>query len=106
EYAANHPESQDVYLLQRLAEVAATSGQFTPFFVIGILHQGFDSYAENLDPATQREWEKIAGRFEEVLFNQPLGEMAGIIDAGLWVRTAEVPAFAQKEAGAGLSAAI
>jgi hypothetical protein len=72
EYAANHPESQDVYLLQRLAEVAATSGQTKPLFVIGILHQGFDAYAENLDPAAQREWEKIAGRFEEVLFNQPL----------------------------------
>jgi hypothetical protein len=106
EYAAYHSESQDVYLLQRLAEIAATSGQSAPLFVIGVLHQGFDAYAENLDPTAQREWEKIAGRFEEVLFNQPLVQIAGLIAAALRVRTAAVPTFAQKEARVGLDAAM
>jgi hypothetical protein len=106
EYAASHPESQDVYLLQRLAEVAATSGQTRPLFVIGILHQGFDAYAENLDPTAQREWEKIAGRFEEVLFNQPLIQTASLIAAALRVRTVEIPNYARKEAANGLDAAL
>jgi hypothetical protein len=106
EYAAYHAEAQDVYLLQRLAEVAATSGQSTPLFVIGILHQGFDAYAENLDPTAQREWEKIAGRFEEVLFNQPLAQIAELIAAALQVRVAALPAFAREEARTGLEAAM
>lgn len=105
EYAAHHPESQDVFLLQRLAESAATSGKSAPLFVIGILHQGFDAYAENLDPTVQREWEKIAGRFEEILFHQPLTQIAELIACALRVRTTEVPAFAREEARFGLDAA-
>jgi hypothetical protein len=106
EYAAFHPESQDVFLLQRLAESAAKSGKSAPLFVIGILHQGFDAYAENLDPTVQREWEKIAGRFEEILFHQPLTQVAELIACALRVRTGEVPAFAREEARFGLDAAI
>jgi hypothetical protein len=86
--------------------VAATSGRSAPLFIIGILHQGFDAYAENLDPAVQREWEKIAGRFEEVLFNQPLVQIAELIAAALRVRTEAVPTFARTEARAGLEAAM
>ncbi len=71
EYAAHHPEQQDIFLLQRLAEAACSSSKSSRIFVVGILHQGFDVYAENLDPGTQREWEKVAGRFEEVVFNSP-----------------------------------
>ena len=106
EYAANHSETQDVYLLQTLAEVAAKSGKSAPLFVLGILHQGFDAYAENLDPTAQREWEKIAGRFEEILFNQPLIEIAELIASALRVLTANLPPFACEQARAGLSAAM
>lgn len=106
EYAANHSENQDVYLLQTLAEVAAKSGKSVPLFVLGILHQGFDAYAEHLDPTAQREWEKIAGRFEEILFNQPLIEIAELIASALRVSTENLPPFAREEARAGLSAAM
>lgn len=105
EYAAYHSESQDVYLLQRLAECAATSGQSAPLFIVGLLHQGFDAYAENLDPLAQREWEKIAGRFEEVLFHQPLEEISELIAAALRVRTSALPKFARDEAVLGLKTA-
>lgn len=106
EYAAYHPESQDVYLLQKLAEAAATSGQSAPLFVVGMLHQGFDAYAENLDPSAQREWEKIAGRFEEVLFNQPLLQISELIGAALRVLASALPPFAREEAQSGLEAAV
>jgi hypothetical protein len=58
EFAAHNPQQQDVFLLQRLAELAAASDKAAPMFLVGMLHQGFDAYAENLDPSTQREWEK------------------------------------------------
>jgi hypothetical protein len=66
EFAALHPDRQDIYLLQMLAEAASRSGD-TPIFVVGLLHQGFHAYAEQLTLATQKEWEKVAGRYEEIL---------------------------------------
>ena len=52
EFAAMYPERQDIYLLQQLAEAASRSGD-TPFFVLGLLHQGFSAYADHLDGAIQ-----------------------------------------------------
>src|SRR5581483_2384778 len=85
EYAALHPDQQDVYLLQRLGEAAARSGA-QPLFIIGLLHQGFGAYADHLSQPAQREWEKVAGRFDELLFNQPLEETAALVGDALNVR--------------------
>lgn len=106
EYAAYYPESQDVYLLQKLAEAAATSGQEAPLFIVGLLHQGFDVYAGNLDPSAQREWEKIAGRFDEILFNQPLVQVSELIASALRVRTAALPPVAKEEARSAFAHAV
>ena len=55
------------FSLQRFAEAASRSGD-EPLFVVSLLHQGFSAYADHLDQSTEREWEKIAGRFEEIVF--------------------------------------
>lgn len=70
EYAGAHPQESDIYLLQELAEFANRSGE-TPFAFIGILHQAFEQYAILLDTATQREWAKVQGRFEDIPFQEP-----------------------------------
>lgn len=85
EYGVAHPERQDVYLLQRLAEAAARSGK-APLLIVGILHQGFSVYAEHLSQSAQREWEKVAGRFDEILFSQPLDDTAILVADALQVR--------------------
>lgn len=90
EFAAMNPDRQDVYLLQRLAEAAAGSGE-QPFLVVGILHQGFNAYSEQLSPTAQREWEKIAGRFDELLFHQPLEQTVSLISQALGVRQRDLP---------------
>jgi len=90
EFAALHPQRQDVFLLQRLAEVASRSGD-QPLFVISLLHQGFNAYANHLNQSAQREWEKVAGRFEEIVFNQPVEQVANVIASALNVRTQEIP---------------
>jgi hypothetical protein len=105
EHAAHHSTGNDIYLLQRLAEAACRSSTAAPLFIIGLLHQGFDAYAESLDPLAQREWEKIAGRFEELVFNQPLLEISELVASALRVRTAHLPSFARQEAQAGWEAA-
>src|ERR1700749_3139895 len=86
EYAALNPHRQDVFLLQTLAESAARSGS-RPLFIVGLLHQGISAYADQLSESAQREWEKIAGRFEELLFNQPLEQVTILVADALKVRT-------------------
>jgi hypothetical protein len=91
EFAAIQPQRQDVFLLQRLAEAASRSGN-EPFFVICLLHQGFNAYADLLNQSAQREWEKIAGRFEEIVFAQPIEQVAEMIASALDVNTRAIPA--------------
>jgi hypothetical protein len=82
EFAALNPERQDVFFLQRLGELSARSGE-SCLFTVGLLHQGFGAYADKLSEAGQREWEKIAGRYEELVFSQPLGQAATLVAAAL-----------------------
>jgi hypothetical protein len=90
EFAAFHPERGDVFLLQRLAEAASRSAD-KPLFVVCLLHQGFNAYADHLNQSAQREWEKIAGRFEEIVFNQPIEQVASLIASAINVRTKDIP---------------
>lgn len=89
EHAAQNPEAEDVFLLQRLAESAARSGD-RPFLVVGLLHQGFHAYAERLPAAARHEWDKVAGRFEEIVFDQPLAHTAALIAGALGVESIPV----------------
>ena len=86
EYAAGEPDREDVYLLQRLAEAAARSGE-TPFFLVGLLHQGFHAYAERLPTIARHEWDKVAGRFEEIVLDQPMAHTAALVSGALGVKT-------------------
>lgn len=90
EFAALHPDRQDIYLLQMLAEAASRSGD-TPIFVVGLLHQGFHAYAEQLALTTQKEWDKVAGRYEEILFNQPLEQTTALVANALNIRREKLP---------------
>ena len=90
EFAASHPDRQDVYLLQRLAEAASRSGD-EPLFIVCLLHQGFYAYADHLNQSAQREWEKVAARFEEIVFNQPIEQIAHVIASALNVKTRALP---------------
>jgi hypothetical protein len=91
EAAALRPHQHDVFLLQQLAEEAARSGAH-PFLVLGLLHQGFQAYAEGLTPAAQSEWEKVAGRFEEIPFDTPLAQTPGLVAGALRVDLDRLPA--------------
>jgi len=90
EFASLYPERRDVFLLHRLAEAASRSGD-KPLYIVCLLHQGFNAYASHLNQIAQREWEKVAGRFEEILFNQPIEQIAHLIGSALNVATSEIP---------------
>jgi len=105
EYAALHPEKQDVYFLQTLAEAAARSRE-TPVVVVGLLHQGFHAYAEQLSTPAQKEWEKAAGRYEEILFDQPLEQATTLVANALNVRLAKLPPGMAKELARNMGQAV
>ncbi|TGQ79478.1 hypothetical protein EN851_34985, partial [Mesorhizobium sp. M8A.F.Ca.ET.208.01.1.1] len=48
------------------------------------------AYAERLPAAARHEWDKVAGRFEEIVFDQPLAHTAALIAGALGVGTIPV----------------
>ena len=70
EYAAQHPSQSDMFVLQSLAEFAARSEE-APLFLLTILHQAFEQYAQRLGKSQREEWAKVQGRFEDVAFIEP-----------------------------------
>ncbi|GEP44453.1 hypothetical protein BGE01nite_37440 [Brevifollis gellanilyticus] len=105
EYSALHPEKQDVYFLQQLGEASARSGE-NCLFTIGLLHQGFSTYADKLSEQAQREWEKVAERFEEIVFSQPLGQIAALLSAAMNVKEEECPRRWKTDACADMRKAV
>ncbi|MDP5278159.1 hypothetical protein Q9Q95_04420 [Sphingomonas sp. DG1-23] len=93
--AAGEEEGFDVFRLQALAEEAARSGG-APLAVILILHKGFQSYAEDWRTARRSEWEKVAERFEEMVFDHPLSHTAALLSAALSVNQTKIPTSARK----------
>lgn len=89
-HAALHPSHGDISLLQALGERADRSGG-NPLVVVALLHQGLSTYSSDLDHAAKREWEKVAGRFKEVVFAQPLEQVAALVAEMLGLRPGEVP---------------
>ena len=82
EYAAQHPTEGDVFVLQTLAEFAARSNQ-TPLFLLTILHQAFEQYANKLAKSQQEEWAKVQGRFEDIAFVEPTEQVLRLIGSAI-----------------------
>jgi hypothetical protein len=105
EYAARNPETEDVFLLQRLAEEAARSGD-NAFVIVAMLHQGVAAYAAQLDSTARREWDKVAGRFEEIVFAQPIEQVTALVTATLNVETHRLPDPLTQESNAAMTIAL
>jgi len=90
EHAASHPQESDVYLLQELAEFAAHSNDH-PFVFVGVLHQSFEGYAALLDRATQREWAKVQGRFEDIPFQEPPIQQMRLVAGAFVEQVSDLP---------------
>lgn len=99
EYAAGSADHGDLQLLQDLAEMAARSGA-APLVTIAVLHQAVTAYARDLSSVERREWEKISGRFEEILFAPPLEQMAALTAAALDLDRQKLPESIARQATA------
>jgi hypothetical protein len=77
EFAAKNPDRSDVYALQELAETVSRTS--APMLLLGVLHQDFSAYAQGLPARERQEWEKIRGRFEDILFDEPADQMLRLL---------------------------
>lgn len=67
EYDARHSNSEDIHLLQIIAE-ASKGGSYGRILFFVLLHQAFDQYARGMSDSLKKEWSKIQGRFETIPF--------------------------------------
>lgn len=75
EHAALYPQHGDLIALQQIAELACKGGD-DRLVVIAMLHQHFASYAAGVGRALSDEWHKVAARFEEIPFDEPVERYA------------------------------
>lgn len=86
EHAALYPEHGDLIALQQIAEYACTNGD-DKLVVVAMLHQHFASYAAGVGRALNDEWHKVAARFEEVPFDEPVERYAHFTSNALGAKT-------------------
>lgn len=87
EHAALRPEEGDLIALQQIAERACTLDD-DKLAVVVMLHQHFASYAAGVGRALGDEWHKIASRFDEVAFDEPIERYAHFAAHALKIKPA------------------
>lgn len=75
EHAALYPAEGDLMALQQLAESACGGGNVR-VSVVAFLHQHMSAYADGVGRALSDDWEKVASRFEEIPFDEPVERYA------------------------------
>lgn len=73
EHAAKNNPEEELYFIQQFAEHITTSKK--NIVLLTTLHQNFNSYSYRLNKSQQMEWEKVKGRFKEVVFNEPVEQL-------------------------------
>ena len=102
EYEARHPEANDIFLLQALAEHAYQgaedeNGALLSVFVM--LHQSFDQYARGLSKTQRDEWAKVQGRYEVIPFLESSEQTLRVVGQAL-ESSAELPLSVTNEISA------
>ena len=72
EYFTDDDGSGDLFLLQEMTEASGKRG--LPLYTMTFQHMAFDDYAVGASSKRRREWAKIQGRFEEIVFSNTLAQ--------------------------------
>ena len=73
EHAAKNEVEKELYFMQQLAEFANMPSR--NILLLTTLHQNFSAYASRLTTAQKNEWTKVKGRFQEVVFAEPVEQL-------------------------------
>jgi hypothetical protein len=74
EHAANKNPERELYFLQKLAEFV-NHPKRDNVVLITTLHQNFGAYSKKLNEQQRNEWEKVKGRFKEIVFSEPVEQL-------------------------------
>ncbi|NLM65858.1 MAG: hypothetical protein GX180_01565, partial [Enterococcus sp.] len=74
EHAANNNPERELYFLQQLAEFVNHS-KHDNIILITTLHQSYRAYSKKLSEQQRNEWEKVKGRFKEIVFSEPIEQL-------------------------------
>ena len=73
EYAAKNNSEKELYFIQKLTEYINEPKR--NIILITTLHQNFSAYAKRLTNEQKNEWQKVKGRFSEIVFNEPVEQL-------------------------------
>lgn len=73
EYAAKYNPESELYFFQKLTEFVNVPTR--EILLLTTLHQNFSAYAKKLSQAQKNEWTKVKGRFQEVVFAEPVEQL-------------------------------
>ena len=73
EHAAKNEVEKELYFVQQLAEFVNMPER--NILLLTTLHQNFSSYASKLSSVQKNEWTKVKGRFQEVVFAEPVEQL-------------------------------
>lgn len=103
--ADGNKRRNDIYLLQELAELAAGRAGL-PLFIITLQHLSFNDYAATSTALQQKEWAKIQGRFEDVVFSPDLADSVSFIKSAIHQEKVDQNGRERIEEYAGRAAAL
>ena len=73
EFASKNKSADELFLIQQISEWANDDLNETYFIIT--LHQNFSSYGSSLSNQDKLEWEKVKGRFVDLVFNEPVEQL-------------------------------
>lgn len=73
EHAVKNNPEEELYFVQQFTEFV--NDQNKNILFVSTLHQNFSSYANKLTKVQRNEWEKVKGRFKEIVFNEPVEQL-------------------------------
>jgi hypothetical protein len=113
EFSAEKPESEDLYLMQLIAEEISSSKNKNSL-LITLQHMSFTDYSISLSFTQKKEWAKVHGRFEDISFLEGLdhnldvlsGLLEKYINTNKKIDTKLATKFSKEWADAGLGKLI
>lgn len=73
EYAAKNNPEEELYFMQKLCELVNVPTR--NILLLTTLHQNFSAYSRKLSTEQKNEWTKVKGRFQEVVFAEPIEQL-------------------------------
>ena len=96
EYGLEDTNSNDIFDLQTLSEYINKKSNYK---LIISLHKAFSEYTNTLTSMTYTDWDKIQGRFENIVFRDDYYEMLNIFKETISLKKSEPIGEAQKLIG-------